>query len=373
MAETDFDYTPDDTSVLIIGAGHSRSLSEKIGFGPMPLIKDFMRIAHGLTIKGGTYTDGYADLWKFVEDFFHIPSLSDPTNKGAAARLSEVNVEEAMSILDVAAQHPDGFGAPKSYDPRVLSDTMRSLIYKTIANQSPFQGTEDSLKHLKAANESVMELLQKTRAANAISFNWDLLFDSTMASLPALKLWDWDHSYGFAPSLRFQGRQPHPERRGDDFHKSNLLKLHGSMNWGTCPACSTWYVYDAADLLAIQGAPQYPVAMKRCHRCHATLKLGIIPPTWLKKIEQWPFTAIWRKAFLALSGAKRITVVGYSLAPGDFFVRNLLVTARAAASAGPSLTLVDPAASNLLDQWTRAVHPSTTTTHLSLADFFAAA
>lgn len=108
------DYLPDDTSVLIVGAGCSRSLSEKIGFGPMPLIKDFMQIAHGLTISSSAYAKGYLDLWRFIEDFFHIPSLSDPTNSGAAARLSEVNVEEAMSILDVAAQHPDGFGTPRS-------------------------------------------------------------------------------------------------------------------------------------------------------------------------------------------------------------------------------------------------------------------
>jgi hypothetical protein len=147
-------------------------------------------------------------------------------------------------------------------------------------------------------------LLKKMRSSDAVvTFNYDLVAERALKKLPLVPpLGDW--IYGFRP--RPEGAEKIP----------TLYKLHGSVNWvyknnnrNFAMRQESWSDFD--------DAPGY--------RAHSSDSLFcIMLPYWDKKIEDPPWSLVWRQAAEHLNLTSRLIVWGYSLPQTDLKALELL-------------------------------------------------
>ena len=139
-----------------------------------------------------------------------------------------------------------------------------------------------------------------------ITFNYDTVIEDALAELAV------PFSYGLSPnavSFHPSARCVHGSLTG---HGMRLLKLHGSMNWGTFDHDSTnMMVFGSyGDLRQQQGAQQTTV---------------LVPPTWHKGWDwRHPVSAVWDAAVDAIGTATRIIIIGYSVPTTDLHFKYLL-------------------------------------------------
>jgi hypothetical protein len=134
------------------------------------------------------------------------------------------------------------------------------------------------------------------RLNTIITFNYDTVIEDALVELDIPFGYGlWPHSVSFHPSARCV----RDERT--TAHGVRVLKLHGSMNWGTSDPFSTnMMVYGGyADLREQRGVQQ---------------KVVLVPPTWHKGWDLGhPLSAVWNAAVDALRTATRIIIIGYSV------------------------------------------------------------
>lgn len=145
------------------------------------------------------------------------------------------------------------------------------------------------------------KVAQKIRRENAtvISFNWDLildqqLFDDVSAS-----------NYGLEPG------EPGPR----------LLKPHGSLNWYEADDVDPVSDAKLVELHASQGENPAVKAfvpwrhiISKTNRRYTPL---IVPPTYIKDFSRPISVKLWKRCTEALSKARKIYVLGYSLPEAD--------------------------------------------------------
>jgi len=146
---------------------------------------------------------------------------------------------------------------------------------------------------------------------SVITFNYDLGTDY------ALHFTGIPFSYGLEP--------------GAD-NALDLLKLHGSLNWGRCSKCRVIVPLDIPR--CIQGIPiqdpekvniEVSQRLALLQHCGFPLPLEpvIVPPTWNKGAYHAQLGQVWKKAAAHLSEAEYIFIIGYSYPSTDEFFRYL--------------------------------------------------
>lgn len=169
-----------------------------------------------------------------------------------------------------------------------------------------------------------------------ISTNWDIILDNALqAKLDLLKKPKEDYAgvvdYCCYMSSLYENKKIKPGlfALGQRRFNVKLLKLHGSMNWLTCPRCQRLYVnfYDK-----FQG--MYLIKKHHCAHCKTNfaglidnsikLRTNLIMPTFLKDLNNFQLKLIWQNAGVELSEAKEVVFIGYSLPYADFELRQLL-------------------------------------------------
>ena len=118
--------------------------------------------------------------------------------------------------------------------------------------------------------------------------------------------------------------------------KIPVLKLHGSINWATCPKCEKIVPTEInpwrhAGPFALVDAPkQLPLPLGsriagNTHGCGTLLDPlpVLVPPTWNKSTSSAPLREVWRRAARELGSAENIVVIGYSLPVTDMFFKYL--------------------------------------------------
>jgi hypothetical protein len=147
------------------------------------------------------------------------------------------------------------------------------------------------------------QLAESLRTKDCVmSFNYDCLIDKAIKN-NTLKRWDPEEGgYGFIPSDGNEYWRDHSKGRVVE-NTIRLLKVHGSMNWNRKENGDIELVQSLSDVNNLQGS--------------------IIPPTWFKDIESYPFKQIWKKAREEVRKARIIVVIGYSVPETDLFSRSL--------------------------------------------------
>lgn len=107
---------------------------------------------------------------------------------------------------------------------------------------------------------------------------------------------------------------------------SEILKLHGSLNWLKCSREHCWIeplAYSNLDSKDFENG----ILSRKGNQCSQCEKPGIpiiVPPTWSKEIPKEILKNTWSQALEALEKAECFVSIGYSLPIGDQHVRNLL-------------------------------------------------
>jgi len=157
--------------------------------------------------------------------------------------------------------------------------------------------------------EFLKGLAEESRSLTVVSFNYDTLVEDCFDHAGLL------YSYGNRKVLRFVDKRNERalDRDGPD---AEILKLHGSINWGICRDCTEAPV--GADMINAFGGVYGLGRNKSCQFCGKQfLQSSIVPPVETKGAGLQSFEAFWQRAHRATERAREVLIVGYSLPPAD--------------------------------------------------------
>lgn len=156
----------------------------------------------------------------------------------------------------------------------------------------------------------------ESRTLSVITFNYDALVEQLLDDI-GLR-----YDYGGGDGIEFDdaGRRRRLRRSG---RQLEVLKLHGSSNWGLCRGCRNAGKY--VDQVTAFEKPYVPIRRRTCPRCGVRfLEAGIIPPILGKAGESRHMEPLWLRARTVLRRAREVMVIGYSLPAGDPEAHSLL-------------------------------------------------
>lgn len=218
--------------------------------------------------------------------------------------------EEAIGILDLAVIRDETFQGLQDKNIRLLRHYLVKLMTTVI---------EDNPASYHNYHRQLVKNLKKNgriRDTVFVSTNYDTLLDQAIVSL----LPEADLDYG----IDFVGRQdPKPAS------SIKLYKLHGSLNWLYCPACST------VSLAPFQKTPA------SCGECGAALSTLIVPPTYFKNINNVYLATVWNQAEIALKEVEQLIFCGYSFPDADLHIKYLLKRIQTCRRQKPRITVIN--------------------------------
>ena len=273
--------------VYVIGAGFSAGLG-------YPLTSD-------LLIRLWDRID--ADLRGRLERVirFHHPGF-DPQRF-----TSFPNVEQLLSEMQVNEQL---FDASRPHEGRFTKTQLHNLQTDLLLQIAGWfheisEGVAPATSKpswLKIFREQVI-----AEKAAIISFNWDLVLDRLFFGDTISGA-----SYGFTKSRRV---------------RPTLLKPHGSLNWfekelGKSLSSIKWVpVFDPDGSNTVYAFTEFRSPVSRKGRIYTPL---IVPPVYLKNFERPVFEALWRNCVAALSRARKVFFLGYSMPLADLHVQFIM-------------------------------------------------
>ena len=154
---------------------------------------------------------------------------------------------------------------------------------------------------------------RKYRKDTIITFNYDLVCENALGRL------------GYVANYHLPSKSVNDRRSVAPEKSCDLLKLHGSTNWGVCSACGTRVVILPEK---VTGSPSEFRAIT-CECGGKPFNPLLIPPSWDKSEYREIIASVWRKAAAELSAATRICIIGYSMPETDGFFKYLLTMALA--------------------------------------------
>ena len=313
-------------TVFILGAGASA------GAG-VPLLKDFLRTADKVR------TEQNKDLED--REFFDLVfrARQELTAIHSKAQLDLDNFEEIYSAFEMASLI-GRLGQLDEQNVRQLPLAMRRVISLTIERSMrlPVTARDNGGRVLPpkaydAFVKAIAPLIQQKDVA-LLTFNYDLALDY------ALYFYRVEFNYGFSNDNGLQ-----------------LLKLHGSLNWGRCSSSSckkisVWTLQEYFDqyrwplLFDVDSVP-LDMASKLASRTHCgTTRLEkdpvLIPPTWNKGGFHRELDVVWTKAASHLADAENIYVIGYSFPTSDQFFKYFFAVGSVGSGWIDKVRLIDP-------------------------------
>jgi len=303
--------------VFVLGAGASAAAKA-------PLAANFMDKARLLLRSGG--------LPGIDEDAFNLVFKARDALKAvhSKADLNLGDLEVLFGAFEMAALF-GRLGSLSETEVGNLPQAMRRVISRTVERTMEFPILSSPATGNRSKGwtvgpfpklmppppyEPFANLLAKMGQWNGnnsavITFNYDLGMDH------ALHFSQMPYSYGLSESSD---------------GTIDLLKLHGSLNWGRCSMCKEVLPLDIGSCLQrlsvpAAGSTKFEVSgdLPLLKHCGFPLKAEplIVPPTWNKGIYHSQLDRVWKKAARHLSEAEYIFVIGYSYPQTDEFFRYL--------------------------------------------------
>ena len=190
--------------VFILGAGASR-------YAGAPLMGDFFERAE-LLLKE---SEPFATVRRAISALQRVHSKSD---------LDLYNLESVFGALEMARIIALRPGFETAVAVQMLLDSLKALVALTLEHSIRYPFNNGAIAPI-AAYKGFVDLLDGLNGqaplgyrCSVITFNYDLIMDHAMMS----------GSKGYHYCL-----EPSPPNRPP------LLKLHGSLNWGSCTECGS--------------------------------------------------------------------------------------------------------------------------------------
>ena len=249
----------------------------------------------------------------------------DHFSDAAMVALSKINVEELLALAD-ENRTPD------------IRQALERVIFKTIERNIHDSGSHEYYKLLMS------EILKSGQEACLITFNYDLLLDRALTDAVRHTTSTWSYAVSF-----HAGVEDFPSYRdsADPTNRSplsiSLLKLHGSLNWGQCPKCTSlrlWY-YNKYDNIFRKTLP----SCRNCSEVSTGFEPVLVAPTPAKRFPR-TLDSAWNTAANCLQKTEKLTVIGYSFPAFDresrrLFLKNFIIP-NLFANPTPKLVIIDP-------------------------------
>ncbi len=153
-----------------------------------------------------------------------------------------------------------------------------------------------------------------------LTLNYDLLMDRALHCCNDGRL---ERLLHLTSIPAFSGGEPMAPRPSEA-NPGVYIKLHGSIDWATCPRPDCGNHQHLADMRQA-GWERHIEVGAPCRRCGSPLVLGIVTPSLLKEFDRLPKVALlWHIAHQKLLRCKAFYAIGVSLAPSDFGLRWLI-------------------------------------------------
>jgi SIR2-like domain len=296
---------------LLLGAGASRAVSyaQKKSFRS-PLDSDFFELLQRMEPRA-------KDEPAISELIAWILASRDPIWTSMERTFYTLHVRARMSELLFPEQNIEATAS------RLLGCFTRSID----ALLREAHGTESCESHI--------HLLQRMRSSDAvITFNYDLVTERALRKLVSTPCFgDW--IYGFRP------------RPANAANIPTIYKLHGSVNWTYQDETRTFKARQES-WAAFDKEPGY-----RAHTDDSFFPIML--PFWDKKIEDKPWSEIWKRAAAHLNRCSQLIVWGYSLPQTDLKALELLKLSLGTGCL-EDVCVIDPAG-EVRTKW-RAMFPS---------------
>jgi hypothetical protein len=151
------------------------------------------------------------------------------------------------------------------------------------------------------------------RKDTLVTFNYDLVCEHS------LRRFGIEANYGLDPNIFAD------QRDLVDKERFEILKLHGSTNWGICGRCNK------RGVILSQKVTDSPSEFRnrKCPACNESFVPLLIPPSWDKSGYAEIIAPVWKRAVDELKLATRICIIGYSIPETDAFFKYLITMALA--------------------------------------------
>lgn len=300
--------------VFILGAGASQDCGG-------PLMSDFLEIAGDL-LKSGVIKEQSGEF----EKIFNVISGLQVVHSKSQLDLN--NIESIFTILELGnvIQRVPGI-QPTQISEMIIA--LKKVIVTTLEHRIEYpikNGEIHAHDSYLAFSNLLKEFKQSKRrplSVSIITFNYDIALDIAL------------HRSGQGPDYMIDGETPQA-------NSIPLMKLHGSLNWGTkkssreivplhlrdllrLPA----YEKPALDITGSKGSIKLEISsglskyLSRLYKVDFDDEPLIVPPSWNKADYHKSLSQIWASAADHLSSAEYIVVMGYSLPETDAFFRHL--------------------------------------------------
>lgn len=300
-------------SVFIFGAGASVEAGA-------PLMKDFVDKAEWL------YRRSNFQEYDLITNDFEIVFENYKTiwNLYSKTHVEIKNIENLFCLIEMACL----IGKLGDFEQKTILEIRKALvnvIIRTIEMNMKFE-IKNSFVHSAASYGYLLQILsevnKKTRIGHKysfITFNYDIGLESAILKSPNYN----GINYYLDNSI--------------DISSADVLKLHGSINWGKCEnnGCNyvqfpDWNRFFCGGRGREEKDTILPISKyfeeNPCIKCnaHGQFTKLIIPPTWNKIFENELFAKIWNKSISLLSKATNIFVIGYSMPETDLFFKYMI-------------------------------------------------
>lgn len=151
-----------------------------------------------------------------------------------------------------------------------------------------------------AGHKAIVDLALEHRNMTIVTTNYDGCIDQALEEADIA--FDYFHS------------AVHPETSPS----TQLLKMHGSINWAYCDSCQEMKRYNLKTVRDSYEADSlgYPI-IGLCKNCRGQRRPMIVPPMSFKFLMFPPLTGLWDMARHAFNQSDIILVVGYSFSEAD--------------------------------------------------------
>lgn len=348
-------------TVFILGAGAS-------ALAGAPLMNEFVGAARD--VMRGTQ-ELFPKEREYFDLVFKARGLLQQVHSKSELNIN--NVESLFGTFEMAALL-GRLGTLSSQEVERLPNAVSYVIAKTIETKIryPVDAANGQVAPPRPYGdfvELVQDLQRRERgSASIITFNYDVALDYALHfdSVP------FDYRYADTAARELPGSSA-----------IDLLKLHGSLNWGGCRQCAAvcpWRLKDVFSRL------QWPQLGKRefvtlelsnhlvqlsCPSCGSPLAENpvIVPPTWNKGKFHTRLSSVWRTAAAHLAEAENVFVIGYSLPDTDEFFRYFYALGSVGDSVLSTFCVVDIDGS-VFNKFKRILGPTARDCFVSMASDF---
>jgi hypothetical protein len=282
---------------VIFGAGATRGgLTEQFNIVP-PVDSDFFDIAGQISDKGTGILAGKVlrSVWDLYRKTHGI---------GLEYYYRDIDTRHILQKFAKPKNQPVDW---KSKETDLIELIRRVYIHTTCDLQGASYVPRASEVH-----RAILGLLGQKDAI--ITFNYDLLIEESFSKT---KYWNPVSGYGVEVSGKEhrwcrKWMQEHFTGRRNTKRGLKLLKLHGSINWEQ---------YESNRRVRMKNNTYEVMTRKNTIRYS---KISLLPPSWQKDINVYPYSQLWRQAGNILQNCRSLIILGYSLPETDLMAHALL-------------------------------------------------